>query len=174
MTTDLSETIIRQQLEQLAPRLISRQQRVASAESCTGGWLAKCITDLSGSSDWYECSIVSYSNRAKMDFLGVQYDTLETHGAVSQPVVKEMVIGLLDRCQAQLGVSISGVAGPGGGTTEKPVGMVWIAWARPGILIEAVRYQFPGNREQVRLQAVHEAIRGIERILDEDERQARG
>lgn len=163
----INETSIAIRLKQLAERLMNNDQRLASAESCTGGWLAKCITDLDGSSQWFECSVVSYSNQAKQDFLGVKPQTLEQHGAVSQAVVKEMVLGLLDRCQAHLGVSISGIAGPGGGSEDKPVGTVWIAWGRPGQLIEAKRFQFSGNREQVRLQAVYEALNGILRIIDQ-------
>ncbi len=164
----ITQEHIIQQLQRLAPKLLSSQKHVATAESCTGGWLAKCMTDLTGSSAWYECSVVSYSNQAKHDFLGVRQETLDTYGAVSQPVVKEMVLGLLDRCNANIGVSISGIAGPGGGTPEKPVGTVWIALATPGQLVEAVRYQFEGDRDQVRLQAMHEALNGVERILQQE------
>ena len=167
MSNQITESHITALAMKLAPQLLQRQQRIASAESCTGGWLGKVVTDLDGSSGWFECSIVSYSNRAKQDFLGVSESTLQQHGAVSQPVVKEMVLGLLDRCAANLGVSISGVAGPGGGSDDKPVGTVWIAWARPGRLIEAMRFQFAGDRNAVRLQAVYEALNGIQRLLDE-------
>jgi len=154
--------------QQLSSQLIKQQQVLACAESCTGGWIAKAITDIDGSSQYFDCSIVTYSNQAKTNLLGVQSATLESHGAVSQAVVKEMVLGLLDRCDASLGISVSGVAGPGGGTADKPVGTVWIAWARPGQLIEAVRFKFNGDREQVRLQAVHEALKGVERLLSEE------
>ncbi len=167
MSIDINEAEIATLLKSLAEQLIKRGIRVACAESCTGGWIAKAITDLDGSSQWFECGIVSYSNQAKQDFLGVPESVLEEYGAVSQPVVKEMVLGLLDRCQAQLGVSISGIAGPAGGTAEKPVGTVWIAWARPGQLIESIRFQFDGDRQQVRLLSVYEAIKGMQRILNE-------
>lgn len=167
MSNEITEHHLTSLLKKLAPQLLQREQRIASAESCTGGWLGKAVTDLEGSSAWFECSIVSYSNQAKQDFLGVGLHTLDQHGAVSQPVVKEMVLGLLDRCSADLGVSISGVAGPGGGSDDKPVGTVWIAWARPGRLIEAMRFQFDGDRHAVRLQAVYEALNGIQRLLDE-------
>ena len=166
-TRGMNENEISHLLRQLAPRLVARDLRIATAESCTGGWVAKLITDLEGSSHWYECSIISYSNQAKHELLGVAQDLLDTCGAVSQPVVKAMVLGLLDRCNAGIGIAISGVAGPGGGSAEKPVGTVWIAWARPGRLIETLRFQFSGDREQVRLQSVYEAIKGVQRILDD-------
>jgi len=161
----MNENEITSILTQLAPTLIKQNRIIATAESCTGGWLAKSMTDIYGSSQWFDSSIVSYSNQAKVDLLGVKQATLDTHGAVSQAVVKEMVLGLLDRCNANIGVSISGIAGPGGGTDNKPVGTVWIAWAIPGKLVETVCFQFKGDRNQVRIQAVVEAFKGIKRIL---------
>lgn len=156
-----------QQLAQdVGQNLIARSYKLATAESCTGGWVAKIITDVNGSSAWYECSLVTYSNQAKHELLGVETSILQQHGAVSQPVVKAMVLGLLDRCNADLGVSISGIAGPGGGSDEKPVGTVWIAWARPGQVIESVRFRFDGDRDAVRRQAVEQAFKGIQRMLD--------
>jgi nicotinamide-nucleotide amidase len=152
----------------LAEKLVARGWTIASAESCTGGWVSKIITDLDGSSRWFECALVTYSNRSKQELLGVPAATLEQFGAVSQPVVKAMVLGLLDRCNARLGVAVSGIAGPGGGSTDKPVGMVWMAWARPGQMIEAVKYKFDGDREQVRRQAVAEALKGLLRMLDDE------
>ncbi len=163
----MNETKIKAVIVKLASELIRRKKSIASAESCTGGWVAKVITDLDGSSQWFDCAIVTYSNQAKVNMLGVQKNTLERSGAVSQPVVKQMVLGLLDRCDADMGVSISGIAGPGGGTAEKPVGTVWIAWAKPGVFIEAVKFKFSGDREQIRLQAVFQALSGFERILDQ-------
>ena len=151
---------------ELGEQLVSRNMMLATAESCTGGWVAKVITDLAGSSQWFECALVSYHNEAKQGLLGVSEQTLKDYGAVSQPAVKEMVLGLLDRCNAKIGVSISGVAGPGGGTDEKPVGTVWMAWARPGRVLEAVKYKFEGDREQVRRQAVYQALQGVKRLLD--------
>ncbi len=156
-----------QQLAQdVGQNLIARSSKLATAESCTGGWVAKIITDVNGCSAWYECSLVTYSNQAKHELLGVETAILRQHGAVSQPVVKAMVLGLLDRCDADLGVSISGIAGPGGGSDEKPVGTVWIAWARPGQVIESVRFCFDGDRDAVRRQAVEQAFKGIQRMLD--------
>lgn len=153
-------------VSQLAPQLIKNKSIIATAESCTGGWVSKSITDIDGSSQWFDCSIVTYSNQAKMGLLGVQENTLETYGAVSQQVVEEMVLGLLERCNANIGISISGIAGPGGGSEDKPVGTVWFAWATPGVLIESLCFQFNGDRNQVRSQAVTEALNGIQRLLD--------
>lgn len=150
---------------QLGDQLLAQNLTLATAESCTGGWVSKIITDIDGSSRWFECALVTYSNQSKRDLLGVSQTSLDQFGAVSLPVVKEMVLGLLDRCNASLGVSISGIAGPGGGTTDKPVGTVWIAWAKPGVVIESMRFQFKGDRAAVRRQAVEEALNGVQRLL---------
>lgn len=162
------ENEITELITQLLSDLIENKRIIATAESCTGGWIAKSITDFDGSSEWFDASIVTYSNKAKVELLGVKQSTLDTYGAVSQAVVKEMVLGLLDRTNANIGISISGVAGPGGGSDDKPVGTVWIAWATPGVLIEAVRFQFSGDRNQVRMLAVLEAFKGIQRLLRSD------
>ena len=126
--------------EKIGNLLKSKGLTLATAESCTGGWVSKIITDLDGSSRWFECALVTYHNDAKQTFLGVDERILKDYGAVSQPTVKAMVLGLLDRCNANIGVSISGIAGPGGGTDEKPVGTACKAWARPGRVLEAARY----------------------------------
>lgn len=162
--TEFSESI-KQLISAIVPELIKQKRIIASAESCTGGWVAKSVTDFDGSSEWFDSAIVTYSNKAKVELLGVQQSILDANGAVSQPVVKEMVLGLLDRCNANIGVSISGIAGPGGGSDDKPVGTVWLAWATPGVLIEAARFKFKGDRNQVRMQAVVEAFKGVQRIL---------
>ena len=167
MTQHDLEIEISNTLQVLAKQLIDSGLIIASAESCTGGWIAKSVTDMDGCSQWFDSAIVTYSNNAKVNLLGVGQQTLDAHGAVSQPVVKEMVLGLLDRCSANIGVSVSGIAGPAGGSTDKPVGTVWIAWANAGVFIEAVRYKFKGDREQVRLQAVSAALNGILRILQQ-------
>jgi nicotinamide-nucleotide amidase len=161
----MTENEISELIGHLVPELIKQKKVIASAESCTGGWISKSLTDFDGSSQWFDCSIVTYSNQAKRELLGVQQHTLDAYGAVSQPVVKEMVLGLLDRCGANMGISISGIAGPGGGTEDKPVGTVWIAWAKSGVFIEAVKFQFEGNRDEVRLNGVYQAIKGVERLL---------
>lgn len=161
----MNEADILNLIQQLAPRLIEKNRVLATAESCTGGWIAKSITDMEGSSHWFDCSIISYSNASKQALLGVKAPTLDAYGAVSQTVVEEMVLGLLNRCNANIGIAISGVAGPGGGSDEKPVGTVWIAWAIPGELIESTRFQLDGDRRGVRLQGVFEALKGVERLL---------
>lgn len=161
----MNEQVLQDFTRQLGEDLVAQQLMLATAESCTGGWVSKIITDIDGSSRWFDCALVTYSNRSKHELLGVSQATLDQFGAVSQPVVKEMVLGLLDRCNANLGVSISGIAGPGGGTDDKPVGTVWIAWAKPGLVIESMKFQFAGDREQVRLQAVEQALKGVQRLI---------
>lgn len=147
----------------LAENLLRQGRMLAVAESCTGGWLAKCLTDIPGSSTWFDRGYVTYTNRAKRDMLGVSADTLAAHGAVSEAVVREMVRGVLERSPADVAVAISGIAGPGGGTAEKPVGTVWFAWAVRDGLEEVVTCRFDGDRNAVRRQAVRHAL---ERLLD--------
>ena len=134
---------------------------LASAESCTGGWIAKTLTDLSGSSAWFEAGVVSYSNQAKMSLLGVRKETLERTGAVSEETALEMVSGALDRLNAGVAVAVTGIAGPTGGTPQKPVGTVWIAWQRCGGAARARLFHFPGDREAVRRQTVAAALEGV-------------
>ena len=147
--------------EELATTLV-RQLResgltIATAESCTGGWIAQVITSVSGSSDVFPGGIVSYSNQVKVELLGVQQATLDEHGAVSEAVVREMATGAQSRFHSDYAVAISGIAGPGGGTADKPVGTVWIAWLGPAG-ITTKRCQFDGDREAVRLATVCEVI----------------
>ena len=141
---------------------------VATAESCTGGWIAKSITDIAGSSAVFGYGIVSYSNGAKESLLGVKNKTLDDHGAVSEPVVEEMANGLLHLSGADIAVAVSGIAGPDGGTDDKPVGTVWFAWAvrdGAGALIDTSCQQFSGDRELVRELTVAHALQGVlERI----------
>ena len=137
---------------------------VSTAESCTGGWVAKSITDIPGSSAVFQYGIVSYSNGAKESILGVKNETLEEHGAVSQPVVEEMAKGALRLSGADIAVAVSGVAGPDGGTEDKPVGTVWFAWAvRDGakVLVDTSREQFTGDRDLVRELTVAYALQGV-------------
>lgn len=148
----------------LASHLRSSGRQVATAESCTGGWIAKVLTDLPGSSDWFGYGIVSYSNAAKQELLGVPAALLIEHGAVSEPVVMAMAEGLIQRSDADLAVAVSGVAGPAGGTADKPVGLVWFAWAvmgANGLLVKAEQQQFDGDREAVRRQSVATALQGL-------------
>jgi nicotinamide-nucleotide amidase len=147
-------------IAELAEALRARGWMVACAESCTGGGIAAALTDLAGSSDWFDRGFVTYSNRAKQAMLGVRAGTLDGYGAVSRHTVIEMARGALDHSDAHLSVAVSGIAGPGGGTADKPVGTVWLAWAGPGF-VEALREQFPGDRAAVRAATVDAAIAGL-------------
>ena len=144
---------------------VERGVSVTAAESCTGGGVAAAITDIAGSSRYFETGYVTYSNAAKQRLLGVPGETLGAHGAVSQPVVEAMVEGACRDSGARLGVSVSGVAGPDGGSDEKPVGTVWFAFAVDGRL-EADRQRFAGGRDEVRQAAVLHALEGLIRRLD--------
>ncbi len=137
---------------------------VSTAESCTGGWVAKAITDIPGSSAVFHYGVVSYSNGAKEHILGVQNDTLEEHGSVSEPVVEEMAEGVLKLSGSDIAVAVSGIAGPDGGTAEKPVGTVWFAWAiRDGgkIRTETHHANFDGDRDLIRELTVVHALQGV-------------
>ena len=142
--------------------LAARGAMLATAESCTGGWIAETVTATSGSSGWFDRAWVTYSNEAKQNMLGVNTDTLAAHGAVSEPVARQMARGALARSCAQFAVSVSGVAGPTGGTPDKPVGMVCFGWASAD-RIETATAHFDGDREAVRRQAVVFALEGLMR-----------
>jgi nicotinamide-nucleotide amidase len=141
--------------------LLSNGQRLATAESCTGGWVAQCLTAIAGSSDWFERGFVTYSNEAKQEMLGVEPDTLMTHGAVSEAVAAAMAIGALRHSHADWALAITGIAGPGGGSAEKPVGTVCFGWAGPDGGVEVETCHFAGSREDVRAQSVAQACTGI-------------
>ena len=145
---------------ELAAQLRRRGWWLACAESCTGGGIAAALTELAGSSAWFECGYVTYSNRAKQEMLGVSEQTLARHGAVSRETVLEMATGALLRSHVQLSVAVSGIAGPGGGTPEKPVGTVWFAWATREAAVADCRV-FSGDRAQVRGAAVDAALQGL-------------
>jgi nicotinamide-nucleotide amidase len=149
----------------VAGLLLRRGIMLATAESCTGGWIAKTLTDIPGSSAWFDCGVAAYSYEAKQALLGVRPQTLEHAGAVSEETAIEMVSGALARFGAGIAVAVTGIAGPDGGTPEKPVGTVWCAWKRRGGYAEAELFQFAGGRESVRRQTVAAALRGIGRIL---------
>lgn len=146
---------------ELAHAAQARHLSIATAESCTGGWIAKVLTDVPGSSAWFDCGMVVYSYEAKQALLGVNPHTLELHGAVSRETVVEMVSGALVHSAASLAVAVTGIAGPGGGTPGKPVGTVWIAWKRRGGYPQATVHHFDGDRHAVRRQTVHAALRGL-------------
>ncbi len=143
------------------------RQVLATAESCTGGGIAKLLTDIPGSSGWFEGAAVTYGNRAKQGLLGVTTATLEQHGAVSRECALEMVAGVLARLDATIAVAVTGIAGPTGGTPDKPVGTVWIAWQRRGGDARAQVFHFDGDRDAVRRQTVAAALDGIRKILTE-------
>lgn len=138
---------------------------LATAESCTGGGVAQAITMVPGSSDWFERGFVTYTYISKREMLGVNEATLGAHGAVSEPTVREMASGALSRSHAQVAVAVSGIAGPSGGTPEKPVGTVCFAWARAQGTLTSETRRFEGDRQAVRRQAVEHALRGILALL---------
>lgn len=146
------------QVQALAERLLARGERLACAESCTGGLIAKLCTDLAGSSAWFERGLVTYSNQAKHELLGVPNTVFDTAGAVSEACVRAMVEGLLRNSPADWGVAVTGIAGPGGGSTEKPVGTVWIGWGRRNDAAQVHLHVFPGGREDVREQTAAAAL----------------
>ena len=154
--------------EQLGQALSARGEMLASAESCTGGWVAKVVTDIAGSSAWFDRGFVTYSNEAKQDMLGVHEATLRMHGAVSEATVREMAEGALARSRATVAVAISGIAGPGGGTEDKPVGTVWLAWAHRGQQTQAEHHRYDGDREAVRRQALVMALQGVQAIAQRE------
>ena len=148
----------------LGRELEKRRWRLAVAESCTGGWIAKAVTDVAGSSQWFEGGIVAYSNAAKIGLLGLSGDMLAAHGAVSEETVCAMAEGARSRFAADIAVAVSGIAGPGGGTADKPVGTVHFAWAEPSG-VTAARRIFAGSRETVRRLTVALALERLNELV---------
>lgn len=158
------EPFVADLLPRLAGHLLASGRQLVTAESCTGGWIAKVCTDLPGSSRWFLGGAIVYDNALKAGLLGVNPQTLAEAGAVSEAVVREMAAGALARLGGDLAVAVSGVAGPDGGTPDKPVGTVWFAWGRRdarGTMIRTALERFPGDRNAVRRQAVERALRGV-------------
>jgi nicotinamide-nucleotide amidase len=147
--------------EELGRRLTAKKALLAVAESCTGGLVAKRVTDVAGSSGWFERGLVVYSNQAKQDLLGISADLLAQSGAVSRECAEAMARGLLVMTPAHWAVAITGIAGPGGGSPEKPVGLVWLAWAQRGGKVESEVLQLSGSREQIRAAAAEAALAGL-------------
>ena len=144
--------------------LQAQRQMLVTAESCTGGWIAKCITDIEGASAWFDCGMVAYSYEAKQALLGVHPKTLEQFGAVSRETVVEMVSGALVHSGATVAVAVTGIAGPGGGSPDKPVGLVWFGWAwntPRGVAAQAESCLWPGGRHAVRMASAQHALRGM-------------
>lgn len=148
-------------VQELAALLVGRSARMVTAESCTGGLIAAACTELAGSSAWFERGFVTYSNEAKSELLGVDPQWIATHGAVSEPVARAMATGALQQADASFAVAVTGVAGPGGGTPDKPVGTVWVAWAGADGRVVSTLYRFNGGRAEVRRQTCLAALRGL-------------
>ncbi|WP_399680856.1 CinA family protein [Xenophilus sp.] len=148
----------------LAERLQAQGRMMATAESCTGGLIAAACTDLAGSSNWFERGFVTYSNAAKTELLGVDAGLIAAHGAVSEPVARAMAAGAVARSAAQVAVAVTGVAGPAGGSPDKPVGTVWFGWSVDGA-VQAERRRFEGDRAAVRAATVHHALRVLAGLL---------
>lgn len=155
--------------EELARLLIDKKKSITLAESCSGGWVAKVFTDLSGSSEWFVGGFVSYSNQFKEEVLGVNSSILQKYGAVSQETVEAMALGALSKSHADFSLAISGIAGPDGGTIEKPVGLVWFAWAEKNKsqkVLKSQKQKFGGDRLSVRRQAVAHAVLEMSKLLN--------
>jgi nicotinamide-nucleotide amidase len=164
--TDTTEQALRDLAEQLGECMLARGMKLASAESCTGGWLAKIITDIPGSSAWFTGSVVCYSNEVKQSLLDVKAVTLDEFGAVSGETVLEMSGGIFQHTDADVAVSISGIAGPGGGTEDKPVGLVWLSWGERGKTVFSRPFNFEGNRDAVRMQSIEMALHKLLDLMD--------
>lgn len=146
--------------KRVGQRLKAAGQVLVTAESCTGGWVAQAVTSIAGSSDWFERGFVTYSNAAKQELLGVRQSILKKHGAVSEQTAREMAQGALARSQGTLALAVTGIAGPGGGSPDKPVGTVCFAWVR-GKNIKSEMRRFSGDRDSVRRQSVIRALEGV-------------
>lgn len=158
---DFDDHAFDQLTRQVGEHLRTRREVLVTAESCTGGWIAKAVTSIDGSSGWFDCGMVAYSYEAKQSLLGVRPQTLEVHGAVSRECVVEMVSGALANSGGSVAVAVTGIAGPGGGSADKPVGTVWIGWKRRGGYARAQLFHFGGDRDAVRRQTVAAALAGI-------------
>ncbi len=157
----MEETPVFQLAEQVGQALKARGLMLTTAESCTGGWIAAAITAVPGASDWFERGFVTYTYISKREMLGVRSETLGTYGAVSEATVREMATGALAHSHAQIAVAVSGVAGPSGGTADKPVGTVCFAWAVEHEAAESETRYFEGTRDQVRRESVIHALSGV-------------
>jgi nicotinamide-nucleotide amidase len=141
--------------------LLANGERLATAESCTGGWVGQCLTAIAGSSAWFERGFITYSNDAKTELLGVAADTLAAQGAVSEATAAAMALGALRHSHADWALAITGIAGPGGGSAHRPVGTVCFAWAGPAGRVDTATVRFHGDREAIRAQSVAHALAGL-------------
>lgn len=160
-----SDQEIERLVQSLASRLLMRGWTMATAESCTGGWIAKCCTDLAGSSAWFERGFVTYSDQSKGDLLGVDSATLEKEGAVSQATAIQMAQGARHRAGVKASLAVTGIAGPDGGSADKPVGTVWFGWSMEGRPAISEAMLFRGDRDLIRRQTVVHALNGLHRLL---------
>ncbi len=161
----MADPVLYKLAEEVGAELKRRKLMLATAESCTGGWIAEAVTMVPGSSGWFERGFVTYTYISKREMLGVKEATLEKHGAVAEEVVREMAEGALAHSHAQVAVAVSGVAGPTGGTPEKPVGFVCFAWCMKDSKLRSETKRFPGDREAVRKQSVEHALKGVLAML---------
>lgn len=161
----MAESSLYELAAEVGQALKAQDLMLATAESCTGGWIAEAMTMVPGSSEWFERGFVTYTYISKRELLGVRDETLGRHGAVAEEVVREMAQGAIERSHAQVSVAVSGVAGPTGGTPEKPVGTVCFAWGRKGAAPRSETRRFDGDREAVRRQAVVHALRGVRALV---------
>ena len=162
MPSDILTTLV----TLVGAKLRAKGLMLTTAESCTGGWVAQAVTTIAGSSDWFERGFVTYSDAAKQEMLGVSARTLAARGAVSEQTAREMAIGALAHSRAQVALAITGIAGPGGGSADKPVGTVCFAWALKSGAVSAATRLFKGDRESVRRQSVIAALQGVLELLE--------
>ncbi|MFW2440536.1 MAG: CinA family protein [Arenicellales bacterium] len=157
---NIADITLKALAEKVGNRLLSRNETLVLAESCTGGWVSMLVTSITGSSAWFDRGFVTYSNEAKQEMLAVDKQVIEIHGAVSEEVARHMVEGAVEHSHAQAGLSVTGIAGPGGGTDEKPVGTVCFGWLVDG-QCETETCYFSGDREQIREQSVRHVLSGL-------------
>jgi nicotinamide-nucleotide amidase len=158
--------VIEKLARRVGRRLKSAGAMLATAESCTGGWAAQAVTSIAGSSGWFERGFITYSNAAKHQLLGVRRRTLSRHGAVSEETAREMARGALKGSRADIALAVTGIAGPGGGSADKPVGTVCFAWARKARAVRSETLRFRGGRTSVRRQSVVRALEGVLEVLE--------
>ena len=161
----MTDPVLYKLAEEVGSELKRRKLMLATAESCTGGWIAEAVTMVPGSSDWFERGFITYTYISKREMLGVKEKTLERHGAVSEETVREMASGALAHSHAQVAVAVSGIAGPGGGLPEKPVGTVCFAWGMKNGKPRSETKVFRGDREAVRRQSVEHALKAVLALL---------
>lgn len=161
MHDSLNQQALEARAAEVGDRLLTFGQRLATAESCTGGWVAQCLTAIAGSSAWFERGFVCYSNGAKREMLGVSAELIDRHGAVSEASAAALALGALQHSRADWALAITGIAGPSGGSPDKPVGMVCFAWAGPAGRLETETCHFHGDRAAIRAQSVVHALDGI-------------